>query len=319
MKKINSSIDIVKVIMALLVVGIHTEPLGFNLWLDRGFGIITRLCVPFFFVTSAFFCWLKEDHENAKKSILRLGVLYLVWSVIYLPFDLPKFREMSFLELLRLFLWDGNGHALWFLCGSIIAIIIVDLLLKVFKPKTILIISLLFLLIGCMKSTWKPLLFSLFHISLPDTLGSRNGLFYGFPYMALGMNLAKDPRWKAKSFLHTLIGLILSLICLILESFLFVVVYKTKTTILWFSVFPLSYYFFLFVYNLRIHLAKEQSLFLRKTSTLIYVSHHLFLAVFPNLQHLSLFLAVSICSILFSFLIIWLQKHPKLSFLKYLY
>lgn len=319
MKKANCSIDVAKVIVALLVVGIHTEPFGFNIWLDRSFGIITRLCVPFFFVTSAFFCWLKEDKGNAKKTILRLGILYLVWSVIYLPFDIQKFREMSFLELLRLFLWDGNGHALWYLCGSIIAIFIVNLLLNIFKPKTILIISLLFLVIGCMKSTWKPLIYNLFHISFPDTLGSRNGLFYGFPYMALGMNLAKDSKWKAKSFLHTMIGLFLSLTCLILESFLFVVLYKTKATILWLSVFPLSYYFFIFVYNLRIHLEKEHSLYLRKTSTLIYVSHNLFLALFTNLHYLLLFFVVSICSILFSSVIIWLQRHPKLSFLKYLY
>ena len=318
MEKTNSSIDVAKVIMALLVVGVHTEAFGFNFWLDKGLGIITRMCVPFFFITSAFFCWLKGDAKN-KKTILRLSILYLVWSVIYLPFDFQKYREMSLLELLRLFFWDGNGHALWYLCGSVIAIIMIDMLLHVFKPKTILIISLFFLVIGCMKSTWKPLINDLFHISLPDMLGSRNGLFYGFPYMALGMNLAKNSKWKAKSFRRIAIGLFLSLICLVLESFLFVIVFKTTATILWLSVFPLSYYFFIFVYNLSIHLEKEQSLYLRKTSTLIYVSHHLFLALFSSLHYLPLFFAVSICSILFSSLIIRLQKHPKLSFLTYLY
>ncbi|WP_420341571.1 acyltransferase family protein [[Clostridium] aminophilum] len=56
-KSINTTVDLVKLIMAFLVVCIHTEPFGFNFWLDKGFGIVTRLCVPFFFVSSAYFCW----------------------------------------------------------------------------------------------------------------------------------------------------------------------------------------------------------------------------------------------------------------------
>ena len=54
-EQINSAIDITKLIMAVLVIGIHTEPFHANVWLDRGFGIITRLCLPFFFVASAYF------------------------------------------------------------------------------------------------------------------------------------------------------------------------------------------------------------------------------------------------------------------------
>ena len=50
MKNENTTIDVFKFIFSILVVGIHTEPFGWNIWLDRGFGIITRLCVPFFFV-----------------------------------------------------------------------------------------------------------------------------------------------------------------------------------------------------------------------------------------------------------------------------
>ena len=59
-KNSNVAIDIVKLIFAYLVVAIHTEPFGFSFWLDKGFGIITRLCVPFFFVASrvTFICYL---------------------------------------------------------------------------------------------------------------------------------------------------------------------------------------------------------------------------------------------------------------------
>ena len=36
-QKSNATIDIVKLIMAFLVVGIHTEPFGGVFWLDKGF------------------------------------------------------------------------------------------------------------------------------------------------------------------------------------------------------------------------------------------------------------------------------------------
>jgi hypothetical protein len=41
--KSNGAIDILKFVMAILVVGIHTEPFGFNIWLDWGFGLVTRV------------------------------------------------------------------------------------------------------------------------------------------------------------------------------------------------------------------------------------------------------------------------------------
>ena len=125
-KSINTSIDLVKLIMAILVVGIHTEPLGFNFWLDKGFGIVTRLCVPFFFVSSAYFCW---NQNRVATTVKRMGILYIIWSILYLPFDISTLKEYTIVQLLRQFFWDGNSHALWFLCGSIIGIAIVYYLL----------------------------------------------------------------------------------------------------------------------------------------------------------------------------------------------
>jgi len=116
--KFNGTIDIAKLFMAILVIGIHTEPFGFNFWLDKGFGMVTRLCVPFFFVVSAYFFW-KTD-KPVSSFLKRLIILYVVWSVIYLPFDIKTLGSLSALEIADRFLWSGNGHALWYLCGTII-------------------------------------------------------------------------------------------------------------------------------------------------------------------------------------------------------
>lgn len=317
-QKTNSTIDILKVIMALLVVGIHTEPFGFNVWLDRGFGIITRLCVPFFFITSAYFYWLKE--KGAFLYLKRIVLLYLIWSVIYLPFDIKELRSMSFGQILYRFLWEGNEHALWYLCASAVGFAITFLLLKILKPKTVLIIGILFLVIGCVKSTWAPLAEKLFSVSIPDFLGSRNGLFYAFPYTALGMYIAKKPdKGKTENLRPAIIGFIASLAALAAESFVFVVWLKTPVTILWLSVLPCTYFLFILSSNIKITLRKDASLFLRKMSTLIYVSQYLFIPLFKDFNYMGLFILVSVSAVIFSAVIIKLSETKYLKPLKYLY
>lgn len=153
--KENGTVDIMKFIMAILVVGIHTEPFGFNIWLDRCFGIITRLCVPFFFVAGAYYFYLGQ--KPVKQYLMRIAELYIVWSIIYLPFDISELKQMSIMEILDRYLWNGNLHALWYLCGTIIATLIVYLLQKKLSDKQTVIITSLFLLIGCMGSTWYPI------------------------------------------------------------------------------------------------------------------------------------------------------------------
>ena len=320
MQKTNSTIDVLKLLMALLVVGIHTEPFGFNLWLDRGFGIITRLCVPFFFITSAYFYWLKD--KGAFSYLKRIVLLYVIWSIIYLPFDIASLSTMSVGDILYKYLWEGNGHALWYLCGSAIGFIITYLLLKIFKPKTVLIIGCVVLFIGCLKSTWSPLLEKIFSIEISDWLGSRNGLFYAFPYTALGMCIAKrDIKGEKKNYdiKPLTIGLIVSLFALVIESVLFIIVFKSTSTIMWISVLPCTYFLFMLGNNIDIKLDRNVSLFLRKTSTLIYVSHKLFCYLFYNFQNMVLFLLVAVSTVLFAIVIIQLSKIKKLSWLTYLY
>ena len=89
-KRSNYTIDIARFVMAILVIGIHTEPFTNNIWLDRGYGILTRQCVPFFFVASGYF--FIKNKASIYKTFFRLMLLYVVWSAIYLPFDVSELR-----------------------------------------------------------------------------------------------------------------------------------------------------------------------------------------------------------------------------------
>lgn len=309
----NTTFDIVKIIMAILVVGMHTEPLSFNIWLDRGYAIITRFCIPTFFMISSYLFFSKD--KSIFKYLKRLLIIYIIWSLIYLPFDISTLSKMSFLSILKRYLWTGNAHALWFLCGSINGFIITNLFLKFFKPKTVFCISVIFLIIGCIISTWAPL----FNITVTNYHIGRDGLCYAFPYMSLGMLIAKSKdKGKNKNIKKYLIIHIVSLILLIIECFIFVVKYHTLVKVLWISVLPLTYSLFIILNNIDIKLNKDVSLLLRKLSILIYVSHNWFMLLLNKyLTYISLFFATLIVSTIFSLIIIKLSN--KFKFLNYLY
>lgn len=66
-------IDLMKFICSILVVSIHTSPFkGININLHNGYSIITKLAVPFFFITAGYFLFRKikigkNNFEENKK------------------------------------------------------------------------------------------------------------------------------------------------------------------------------------------------------------------------------------------------------------
>ncbi len=320
--KTNVTIDIAKIIMAVLVVGIHTEPFAFNIWLDRIFGIATRFCVPFFFVASSYFFF--KGGKKVTSFAKRIYILYLIWSFIYLPFDLALWSEMSIGEIFLLLFWHGNSHALWYLAGSVVGLVITYALVKLFKGNTKIVfaISVLMLILGCTVSTYAPLTGNIFPCSaIADTIGYKNGIFYAFPYMALGAMIA-DGTSKRKSEISPVkmaSGLIVSVLLLAAESAVFTMYFNTQATVLWMSMLPCSYFLFMFLLSIRIPLKKETSLVLRKTSTLIYVSQFLFISALPSLSGFVLFIAVLLCTFLFSYAVIFISDKKYFRWMKYLY
>ena len=316
-RKANPNIDITKFVMAILTIGIHTEPFGFNMWLDYGFGIATRFCVPFFFVASSYFFWIKP--RKPLTYIKRILSLYVIWSLIYLPFDLPLLKGMAFEKIVWMYFWEGNGHSLWFLWGSVVAFLMVFLLKKVINSRQVFMVSVVFLVIGCMKSTWAPMINRFLPFEVCDFLGSRNGLFYAFPYVAMGMLIAENPECKGDGKAGQWGMLVLSVMCLIVEGCVLVLHYQTPSRILWLSVLPCTYYFFILVKDADFAVSDKVSCFLRKMSTLIYLGHGLFLILFKELETLRYFSAVFIAVSLLAISVIKLSEKKFFGWMKCLY
>lgn len=313
--KFNASLDIAKLFFALLVIAIHTEPFGFSFLLDKALGVITRLCVPFFFVTSSYLFFKKDSKPLA--YVKRIFVLYLVWCILYLSINFASIKRMSLPDLIVHYFWNGHD-VLWYLMASIIGFLITYVLSRKIKPMPILIIGIIFLLVGCIKSTYVPLVRNLFSIDIPDLLGSRNGLFYGFPYYALGLFIAKQESENTSKKLSLYIKFGVCLCLLVVESVILIMVFKATSTILWLSTFPLIYYLLRILNDTNISLPKKYSVIIRKTSTLVYVVHPFFLRLFNNISYLAYFLIVSLTSVLVSLLIIWFSDKRFFRWMKVL-
>lgn len=89
--KRTKGIDVMKVLMAFVVVSIHTTS-----WPLLG---LKEVAVPFFFIVSGYFLHRKitgnrkEDLGAIREWTLKILKLYLVWTAIYLPFTIYGFLQ----------------------------------------------------------------------------------------------------------------------------------------------------------------------------------------------------------------------------------
>ncbi len=219
-KKNYNSIDIMKFIMAIFVVSIHTEPLTgvkspvlYTLW-----DCVVRCAVPFFFIASGFFIGKKmcgdkkSDIGIVLKQVKRIAKMYLVWSAVYMPLAVYDFWRCGYsLKLavdtyLRYFLLLGenyNSWMLWYLLSTVYALLFTALLLKFkIKPLYIAVFGFLLFVAGLVITEIVYYPNDLPHIlSVLKTYVVKtfiNGrIFTGFFYIPLGIVLAKKqmPLW----------------------------------------------------------------------------------------------------------------------------
>ena len=119
-------IDLLKLPMAAVVVAIHTT--SWKLW------GLTSVAVPFFFVVSGFFLFLKmtgerkADLERLRKWTFKALKLYLIWTAVYLPFTVYGCIQdgLSLRQALLLFfrnlVFTGENFLswpLWYLLGLV--------------------------------------------------------------------------------------------------------------------------------------------------------------------------------------------------------
>lgn len=285
----NYSIDFVKCFAIFAVVAIHSKTLsGSEIGSVNGDDInfyintFARFAVPFFFVASGYFFVQKinsiqtntelEGYSNRqivkqqlayfKKYIFKLTKLYCAWFIFYFLFQLV----VNFIEtdknaeaitamlkdyLASFHIWDilyyGAGspqYHLWFLLALIWSTIILFIFTKAKLLPLLIVVSLGLNVYGLFGQSYSAL-----H---EVTLNTRDALFFGLFYMALGgmfgnyVQQTKKIAYKIPIFLY--VGLLsLFILSQFVESYLTIKVFDGNAENYYFTTIPLTIILFMMV------------------------------------------------------------------------
>ena len=192
-------------------------------------------------------------------------------------------------------------------------------------------ISVFCLAIGYCFSTLHPLFdnirwFNFIDNNIISFIGTQNGFFFGFPYVALGA-LVVEYDFRRNDMVNV-IGIIGSLILLMGESLFAVRYIGTNLTFLWLSALPLTYFTLQLAMTVNIPGDSRMFFLLRKSSTLIYVLHVLIMAIIAKFiiscdleqvdsYHVIYFTATTVITTILAFLIVKLSTVSGFKFLRY--
>lgn len=272
--KLNyQNLNILKYISAILIIILHLRPfLNFSDELDLAFNnIITRICVPIFFVITGYFVAKKEKNNRnyIKDYIKKIIPLYLFWSLLYVPVIISTIIEylpsisiyiskininpialivISILLLPIILLialcYTGVYYHLWYFPALIFSLLVLSKWKKKLNIKFLLIISFMLLLFGAtetyygiLPSSIKNLLSYYYNIFFT----TRNFLFFGLFYVVLGYQLGKKEKIYSK---YCFVKLIVSFFLLTFEAILLHDSNRLNSNIL-LSCVPLTYYLFI--------------------------------------------------------------------------
>ncbi|WP_136668688.1 acyltransferase [Flavobacterium sp. H122] len=200
----NNNLDILKVVMAFLVIALHVFPVSkiggieglISYEIASG---ITRIAVPTFFLISGYFLRNKlNDKAYLWKYAKRILLLYIVWQLIYLP-DLYRFYYLGWFSHTSMILKLIYGYwHLWYLLATVLAVGILYFI-RDFSLASKAFLSIALLVIGYVYQILIQA--DLIHRNLDlqflyEVIGTtRNFLFFAFPMMLIGTMYES---WKSK-------------------------------------------------------------------------------------------------------------------------
>ncbi len=219
----NIAIDVLKLILAFMVVGLHARFLleysdFYSYLMTQG---LFRIAVPLFLLINGYFFYDVLEKRNHLAYIKRIFILYLIWSLLYVFFWIgtPQ-ASMHYAFQLAMSLLIGYHH-LWYLVGMIGAAFMLFFLRNV-SSRTLLALSVALFLIGVGINY-----LALNHAFSGSALGNlivnqpflyRNFLLLSFPMFAFGYLIRKHKANEWFSTRQSMLLAILGVIALLFEA-----------------------------------------------------------------------------------------------------
>lgn len=305
-------LDIIKYIMAILIVAAHCDL--FEEWLSviEAFSHVTEIAVPTFFAISAYltFSKIEKNPEDSKRifggTIKRLAIFFVVWYVLMFPYSyIHVLSYANFNQLLYLAVIGCAFLGYWFIKALIVNTAIVFF----FRGRKALVIAAVF-------SSLVYLFFGFDYIY--GALGQMLHPYYSFYYhtyaFAFGALIARYQQ-RLPPFLQNTKNLIMAFVLILGASYVggFRVVSKL--------LYPIV--LLLLALQYKGSISRDSSKKLRIMSILYYVMQFILIfgynALFESSNSIVRFLVILLALTLFSEIIIRLEKYPRFSFLKYLH
>lgn len=197
----NNSVDIFRLLCAIMVVAIHANPFT---ELNSTIGyfatqIFPRIAVPFFFAIAGYY-YIKALSSGKKvflKYIKRLLIVYSIWSAVYFAIDIffevigNQFNAVSTIKsVITEFFITGSHYHMWFFPALFFAVIITTLFFRFHAIKFLAYGSLALYALGCLGCAYKniavqiPVLSSLVSSTHFELI--RRVALMGLPFFAMG-------------------------------------------------------------------------------------------------------------------------------------
>lgn len=220
----NISIDILKIFMATMVVGLHAGFLGdisrlFEYIFVNG---IFRVAVPIFFIINGFYFFHADRDKNKLEWFKKTIRLYLVWMTFYSYAWITKFKSPEEIIINSIATLAIGYHHLWYMVGMVGAAAI-TIKLNNLRLQTNLIVAILLFSLGVtiqycgnynlLKSAETNNLFNLHWTH-------RNFLFFAFPFFYIGYAINKYNLLNKIESQYINISVLIGVVILIIESYI---------------------------------------------------------------------------------------------------
>lgn len=129
---IYPGIDVMKFVMAMMVVAAHVPPFPSGTFLFQVMAVVDRLAVPYFFMATGFllFCKMdlpRMDDRRVWNYCKRMTRLYVLWNLVYLPMAVIFIKlshQVFWSTFLKMFFLQGGFGHLWFLHACLLGILL---------------------------------------------------------------------------------------------------------------------------------------------------------------------------------------------------
>lgn len=313
----NITLDSYKIFLSFLVIILHLYPIFegrpfLNEITSYG---ITRIAVPSFFLINGYFLVGKlSDWKKLIPYLKHLSILYVVWTLIYLPYNFAYNASVE--DVIYRIFFLGNFH-LWYVIALIYVVVILYFIQRcIGSLKGILLLSILSFCAAYFLQENSVV----FKVAFYQT-----GFFMGLSFVSLGYYIGKIglvekmKEKKAKLIVYTLSLISLVGVCIEFMGAPFIPALPQS----WY--YSKEIYLFcillvpgLFLTVMSFSVYKENvSVYFSQLSTAIYLSHNLFALYFYGLGSMMLVFGafrismIFICTLIFSFLVIWANKKVK--------